>query len=220
LLYLLMGIPAVFSLLYVPSALIIPGDATATANNIQVSETLFRIGIVGELTFAAAFIFVVRALYRLLSGVNKAYASLMATLGLVSVPIWCLNVLNEIAALTLIRGPAFLSVFERSQLAALAMMFVELHRNGVAVAHTFSGLWLFPFGLLVIESRFIPAALGILLVVAGFGYLAISLGVLLSPPYVNVILRVATLMTAAEAPIILWLLIKGVREQSSITPAA
>jgi hypothetical protein len=56
----------------------------------------------------------VRALYRLLNGVNKAQASLMVTLGLVPVPITFLNVLNDIAALTLVRGANFLSVFDSS----------------------------------------------------------------------------------------------------------
>ncbi len=68
LLYLLMGIPALFSEMYVPRTLIVPGNATATANNILASEMLFRIGIVSELIFATAFIFLVRALYRLLIG--------------------------------------------------------------------------------------------------------------------------------------------------------
>jgi len=41
LLYLLVSIPAPFALIYVPSKLIVLGNATATANNIAASETLF-----------------------------------------------------------------------------------------------------------------------------------------------------------------------------------
>jgi len=215
-LYLLMGLPAVFSLLYIPSALIVPGDPRATANKILASETLFRLGIVSELVFATVFIFVVRALYRLLSEVNRIQASLMMILALVSIPIWFVNVLNEIAALTLMRGAGFLSGFEKGQLDALAMLFLDLHRDGFALAHIFSGLWLFPFGVLVMQSGFIPRVLGLLLMVAGLGYLAISLASLLLPAYASVVSRVATLLTAGEFPIMPWLLIKGVTDRSLV----
>jgi len=215
-----MGIPAVFSLLYVPRALIVPGDATATANNIRASEMLFRAGIVSELVFATVFIFVIRALYGLLKGVDKTQSSLMVTLGLVAVPVWFLNVLSEVAALTLMRGADFLSVFEKSQLDALAMVFLLMHRQGFGVAHVFSGLWLFPFGLLVMKSGFIPRILGVLLIVAGFGYLAGSLVSLLSPPYGNVVSGAANVLTAAEFPIIVWLVIVGARAQPLEAPAS
>src|SRR5450759_1785933 len=103
LLYVLACLPAPFNLIYIPRTLIVPGDATATANNILASETLFRLGIAGELINAIGFIFVVLALHRLFQGVNKRHASLMVTLFVVSVPISFLNVLNEIAALILLR---------------------------------------------------------------------------------------------------------------------
>jgi Domain of unknown function (DUF4386) len=56
-LYLLNGVTGFFSLMYVPSTLIVSGDATATAKNILAHETLFRLGIVSELFCAAEFIF-------------------------------------------------------------------------------------------------------------------------------------------------------------------
>src|SRR6266853_5941942 len=49
LLYLLVSIPGAFALVYVPSKVIVHGDATATANNIAASETLFRLGIAVQL---------------------------------------------------------------------------------------------------------------------------------------------------------------------------
>src|SRR6266446_6197183 len=87
LLYLLTCIPAPFSLIYVPGALMVPGDATATANHLRASENLLRFGIAGELINAAAFIFVVLALYRLFKRVNEALAFAMVTLFVASVPI-------------------------------------------------------------------------------------------------------------------------------------
>ncbi len=220
-LYLLVAVTAAFSIIYVPLTLIVPGSAAATANNILASEMLFRIGIVSELISATAFIFLVRALYRLLNGVNKTHASLMVTLVLVSVPIMFLNVLNEIAALALLRGGDLLSVFEKGQLDALAVLFLGLHRQGFVVAAIFWGLWLFPFGVLVVRSGFLPRILGVLLIAAGFGYLVSSLTWLILPSYANVVSIIASLPEGAgELPIIAWLLIKGARVQALDAPAS
>ena len=75
--YLSMAVTAPFSLIYIPRTLIVRADATATANNILAHETLFRLGIVADLITSVIFVFLVMALYRLLSGVNKKHAALM-----------------------------------------------------------------------------------------------------------------------------------------------
>ena len=213
LLYLVNGVTGFFSIIYVPGKLIVSGNTAATANNILASERLFRLGIVSELICAAEFIFLLWVLYRLLSGVNKTHASLMVILGLVFVPIMFVNTLNEIAALTLLRGADFLSVFGQSQREALATLFLDLHRYGFVVGWIF-GLWHFPFGVLVFKSGFLPRILGVLLIVAGFGYLADSLIPLLLPSYENMVGRLAGIpLTLGEPAMILWLLIMGAKDQ-------
>jgi Domain of unknown function (DUF4386) len=129
-----------------PSRLIVSGNAAATANNILASDRLFRLGIVSELICAAEFVLLLWVLYRLLSAVNKTHASLMVILGLVFVPIMFVNTLCEIAALMLLRGADFLSVFDKRQLEAMAMLFLDLHCYGYVVGWIL-GLWLFPFGV-------------------------------------------------------------------------
>jgi Domain of unknown function (DUF4386) len=213
LLYLVNGVTGFFGIIYVPSKLIVSGNAPATANNILASERLFRLGIVSELICAAEFVFLLWVLYRLLGGVNKTHASLMVILGLVFVPIMCVNVLNEIAALTLLRGANFLSVFDKRQLEAMAVLFLDLHRYGYVVGWIF-GLWLFPFGVLVFRSGFLPRILGVLLIAACFGYLADSLTPLLLPNYAHIVGRFASVaLTLGEPTIILWLLIRGAKDQ-------
>jgi Domain of unknown function (DUF4386) len=210
-LYLALAVTAPFHLLYIPHALIVPGNATATANNILAHETLFRLGIVAGLLDPVTFIFVVMALYRLLSGVNKAYASLMAILALVSVAVGFVNVLNHIAALTLFRGGDFLSVIDKNQLDALAMLFLRLHGQGNVINEIFWGLWLFPFGVLVMRSGFLPRILGVLLIVNCFAYLAQSLTSLLLPGYASVVAQWTFPALFGELWIMLWLLIKGAK---------
>jgi membrane protein required for beta-lactamase induction len=154
-----MAVTAPFSLIYIPRTLIMRGNATATANNILAHETLFRLGIVAELITSVIFVFVVMALYRLLSGVNKTHASLMVALVVVSAAVGFMNVLNSIVAFTLFRGADSLAVFEKPQRDALAMLFLSLHSQGLVINEIFSGLWLFPFGVLVMRSRFLPRLL-------------------------------------------------------------
>jgi hypothetical protein len=80
LLYLLASIPAPIGLVYVPSKLIVSGDATATADHLRASESLLRIGIASELLTQVMFIFVVLALYRLFKTVNESLARLVVIL--------------------------------------------------------------------------------------------------------------------------------------------
>jgi hypothetical protein len=213
LLYLLASIPAPFGLIYVPNRLIVLNDATATANHIRASESLLRLGIGCELLSSIMFIFVVLALYRLFKPVNETHALAMMVLILISIPISLLGVVNEIVALVVVSGANFLSVFDTGQLNTLAYILMRLHSRTILVAEIFWGLWLFPFGILVIRSRFIPRLLGYLLFLAALGYLASSVTFLLLPAYGPVVDKFASQLPLCELPIIFWLLIWGAKDQ-------
>jgi len=214
LLYLLTSIIGFFAMAYVPGKLIVHGNAAATASNIVASETLFRLGIAAELIGMAGFIFVAMALYDLLKGVNRRHALLMLILIVVSVPIAFLNELNSIAALVLVRGADFLSTFEKPQRDALAMLFVNLHRYGFVVAEIFWGLWLFPLGLLVYRSRFLPRFLGVWLALAGFAWVILSLTGVLLPQYQNKVDTYSQPAFFGELAFMFWLVIKGAKPQA------
>jgi hypothetical protein len=206
LLYVLTSIVGFFAMGYVPSKLIVHGNAAATASNIAASETLFRLGIAAVLIGQAAFIFVALALYDLLKGVSRRHASLMVILILVSIPIALVNELNSIAALVLVRGE---SVFEKPQRDALAMLFLNLHHHGFVVAEIFWGLWLFPLGLLVYRSRFLPRFLGVWLALAGIAWVILSLTGMLLPQYQNKVDSYSQPAFIGEIVFMLWLAIKG-----------
>jgi hypothetical protein len=214
LLYLLLAISAPVGLLVVPARVIVPGDAAATAAHIRSSEWLLRAGIASELTHQVILVFLVLALYRLFVPVHEALAKQLVVLGaLVSVPIMFVNVLNEVAAMMLAGGADFLAVFTQPQRDALAYLFVRLHGHGITVASVFWGLWLFPFGILVIRSRFIPRVLGVLLMVAGSAYLASAFTTLVLPRHAPLVAQIASPLEVAELPIVFWLLIWGARER-------
>jgi hypothetical protein len=214
LLYVVFSVFGFIGLLYVPSRLIVSTDAAATARNILASESLFRMGIVSNLIGQIGFIFVALALYRLFKGVDKTQAVLMVTLIGVSIPIALLNELNQIAALVLLRGDKFLSVFDQNQLDALVMVFLHLHGYGFVIAGIFWGLWLFPFGILVYRSGFLPRILGVLLLIAGCGYLIDSYtSLLLAPGHGQLASQFARVFEAGELPVMFWLLILGAKDQ-------
>jgi len=188
---------------------IVPGDATATARNIIAAELTYRVGILTDFVSLLLFIFLVVSLYNLLKSVHKWHAMIMVLLVSVGVSIGLASLLNKIAPLILLSGADYLAVFTKPQLDALALGFLSLNSNGNTIAAAFWGLWLFPFGILVIKSGFFPRILGILLMVAGFGLLTMSVTSIVLPAYEHVVSRAMMPLGLGEFPIIFWLLIKG-----------
>jgi len=187
-----------------------PTDAAAKANNIMASESLFRFGIVSTLMVQIVNISVVLVLYKLLKPVNKNHASLMVMFLLLGVPIAMLNELNKFAALLLLSGADYLTVFTADQLQALAPLFLDLHAHGLTIAGIFWGLWLLPMGYLVFKSGFLPRILGVLLMIGCLGYLIDSVTFFLSPSSYATISQFTDYTWLGELLLALWLLIKGV----------
>jgi hypothetical protein len=205
------------ALVYVPGQLIVPGNATATADHLRSSGYLLRLGIGAELLNACLMIFAVIALYRLFKGTSRTLAQAMAALLLLSFPITLLNLVNELAALIFVGGADFLAPFSRAQLDALAYMFMRLHTQGLIIAQIFWGLWLFPYGIVAIRSRLVPTAIGVIVMIAGYAYVANSFVLLFLPRLGRMVSPLATALEAGEIPIILWL-IWGVKEKTSTAP--
>ena len=213
-LYVLLVLTGVFSLIYVPTTLVVFGDATATAENIRSSELLFRSGILSGLVSNVIFVFLVLALYRLLKETSHKQAMLMVTLVVISVATGFANTINQLGALIALSGADFLSVFEKPELDAIAYLFIRLNSWGIQIIQIFWGLWLFPFGLLVYRSGFIPKILGVLLMIAGFGYLLGSFMFQILPQYNDALSTFIMVLEMGELPIIFWLLIVGAKAQS------
>ena len=213
-LYVLLALTGIFSLIYVPTTLVVFGDATATAENIRSSELLFRSGILSGLVSNVIFVFLVLALYRLLKETSHKQAMLMVTLVVISVATGFANTINQLGALIALSGADFLSVFEKPELDAIAYLFIRLNSWGIQIIQIFWGLWLFPFGLLVYRSGFIPKILGVLLMIAGFGYLLGSFMFQILPQYDDALSTFIMVLEMGELPIIFWLLIVGAKAQS------
>ena len=214
LLYLGVVLTGIFTLMYVPSTLIVSDNPSLTYHNITSSETLFRLGIVSGLLCYTFFLFLALVLYKLLKPVNENYAKLMVLLAVLSVPIFFLNMQNEFSVLSLMKGGQSQLGLSTEQIHTQVMIYLDQYDNGLRIVHIFSGLWLFPFGYLVIKSNFLPKLLGVLLMVGCFGYLVNFTGNTLFPNYAEIGIGkyISLPATIGEIGICLWLLIVGVKQ--------
>ncbi len=210
-LYLIVVVTGIFSLIYVPSQLNVPGDALATVNNIMASATLFRLGIVSLMINQIAFLLLPFMLYQMLHYVSKNAAVLMVAFAVVSVPIAMVGIAYKLDVLSLLSGAGYLETFTTAQLHAKVMLSLSAYSNAILVTTIFWGLWLLPFGYLVFKSGFLPRILGVLLMLGCFGNLIdVFAGVLVPGHTASVISNFVTLPSGfGEIGICLWLLIMG-----------
>ena len=214
LLYVLASAVGIVRLMFIPNTLFVDGNAAATASNIVAHESLFRWGLVSQLAAAVLWLFVPLALYRLLEGVDRKLAVLMVVLGsLMIVPLFFVNVVNDVAALLFARGADFLQAFDKPQRDAFASLFLELHHQLDLANMIFWGLWLVPYGLLVYRSRFLPRVLGAWLVLACFGWLALSVTGFRFPAYSDQVYKITQPLVLGELVTMLWLVIMGAKEK-------
>jgi uncharacterized protein DUF4386 len=205
---LLMAILSPFAFLNTYQNIMVAGDAKTTAENISAAGNLFNIGIFIFLVVAILDIIVAWALYVLFKPVNKSLSLLAAWFRLAYAPIFALALTNLFTASQLLSGANYLNVFESEQLNAQAMLSVSAFKIGWDIGLVVFGLHLLALGYLAFKSGFIPKWLGILVVVAGFGYIADSVGRFLSPNY-NISLAQFTFV--GEALLLFWLLWRGVK---------
>ncbi len=147
------------------------------------------------------------------NNVVKNIALLTVLVLLVGVAIYSINILNQFAVLQLLSNADYLTVFEVDQLYAKVMFYLDLHHAGYLIAQLLSfGPWLLPFGFLVFKSGFLPKILGILLMIACFGYLIESFQFFLIPDYEVITYPGLAVTAIAEIGTCLWLLIRGVNQ--------
>jgi len=206
---LLMAIIAPFAEFSVRQGLIVPGDAATTAHNIMANEGLFRMAICVYLIVAMLDVVVAWALYVFLKPVNKSLSLLAAWFRVVYAGILTVVLVNFVTALQLLSSADYLSAFGTDQVYAQAMLFLNAFSDGWNIGLAIFGLHLLILGYLVFKlSGYMPKILGVLVMIAGLGYLIDSFGKLLSPTYDA---NIALFTFIGEVLLIFWLFFKGVR---------
>jgi hypothetical protein len=211
-LYLLVIVVGFLDLEILPGRFIKSGDAVATAHNITGHQSLFRTLIASDLIAGVLWLLVVLALYRLLKNVDRTQAVLMLILGaLLQVPLYFIMPVSYAGALLILTNPSIAPAFSVVQRDAMAMLFLRLHGYQLLTSLVFAGLWLFPFGVLVYKSGFLPRILGVWLIADGFAWLAIVFTGIFAPQNAGMVRTITTPLTVAEIAIALWLAILGSR---------
>lgn len=210
--YLAIFFANLFVFIFVSGSLNVAGDAAATAENIRASESLYRSGVVSYLIVFLSEIGATILLYKLLAPVNKTVALLMMVTRLMQAAVHAVNLINFIFPLILINGGDYLTTFTTGQIDSLVLLFTDAHYYGVLVSEAFFAVSLFLLGYLVVKSELFPTVFGIMLAIAGAGYVLDSFGIFLMPQhaalFANIMIAPAII---AELSFTLWLLIKGVR---------
>ncbi len=188
--------------------LIMPGNAKATFENIMASATLFRTGIFIFLVVAILDVVVAWALYILLKPVNKRLSLLAAWFRVVYAAIFAISLTNLVNVLQLLAGADNLKLIVANQLYAQGMLSLSAFQSGWDIGLVIFGLHLLVVGYLAFKSGYIPKWLGVLLVIAGIGYMADSFGKFFVPNY-N--LTIAGFTFIGEVLLIFWLLWKGIK---------
>lgn len=217
-LYLIIAVFGIFSMMYIPSKLIVSGDAAATVNKILASESLFRIGFVSDSIVFLSEIVLTVLLYILLKPVSKTLALVAAFARLAMTVILGINLLNNSFVLLLLSGADYLTAFEPAQLHALVLLFLNAHKYGENIWGQFFGLHLIVLGLLVYKSGYFPRIPGALMMIGSFGYFMESFGNLLFPNNQAISIITAVLLgisVAGELSFAFWLLLKGVKDQQT-----
>jgi hypothetical protein len=159
-----------FHLLYVPSKTVVLDDAAATAARVLAHETLFRWGMLAEALGVVVFIGLSLALFRLFEDVDRHRSRQMVALVLVSAALSLVTLVFNAAALVVFRGGDGFSGLDVHARAAIGMVLIRMHGQANGINQTFWGLWLLPFGWLVVISRFLPRWLGYWLLLDGIAW--------------------------------------------------
>ncbi|MGI9552454.1 MAG: DUF4386 domain-containing protein [Aurantibacter sp.] len=213
-LYLIVIVGMIFGEFFVRGKLIVWGDAAATTQNILAFEDLFRLGFVIDLIAEACALLLVLALYQLLKSVNKFYAMVMVSCVVVTVAIKSLNMLNEYAAMLLLKGSTgYLSVLSTDQLNAQVLFFMNMHSTGFDIASVYYSLWLLPLGYLIYKSgsgafsRF----LGVWLIISFIAlFINFAMRFLYPGFYRDTIFWISGVIDSSEIALCFWLLFKGI----------
>ncbi len=209
-----------FYLLYVPSKTIVHNDAAATAARVLAQETLFRWGMLAETLGAVIFVGLALALYRLFEDVDRHRARQLVALVLVMVSFGLVAVLCNAAALAVFRGGDVFGSLDTHTREAIGMLLIRMHSQTNGISEVFWGLWLFPFGWLVIRSDFLPRWLGYWLLVDGAAWVVSGVAWFLAPDYTDAMFKYFQPAFFGELAAMLWLLIIGVKEETMVKATA
>lgn len=207
-LFLLSMIGGGFGEFYVPTRIIVAGDPAATVRNIVAFDSLFRWGFAGYLLEAVCDISLAWIMYVLLRPVQKDIALLAAFFGLVSTAVFAVAELFFYGSTFILGSADYLKTFSPAQVNSLGLLSIKFYSYGGVIFMAFYGIATAIRGYLVYRSTYLPKSLGVLLMLAGLGFIAKNFAAVLAPRFPSDLFLVV--MPFAGVALTLWFLVKGV----------
>ena len=217
LIYVVMSLAGGYSLLGFSGRFVVHGDADATARRIMDGLQLYRYTVLGAFAGDILFVMLALALYDLFEDVNRAQARLLVAFVAMSAMLSFVDLFALAAPPIILGNESWFAGFTHAQLAGLALGALSLRSRGIWLETMFWGLWLIPFGILIIQSHMMPRLLGYLLFIAAAGYVAGSTVTLTWPAAAESVTRYTFLLQQCELPILLWLPIMGAKDPVAAT---
>ncbi len=219
LLYLIVITTGLFAEIFVRQEFKVSGDAFATANNIQLSEMLFRLGVVADIVNFICGLPCVLIIYYLFKRINKYLLQLALIFVIIQTAIIAVNLLNQTSPLLILGNNAYLKSFQPNQLATLSQLSLNIQAVGYAIGLVFFGFYCLIVGYVISKSKMVPKFLGVLYIISGLGYLMNSFIMLLSKGFANPVFEYVSIpIFIGELSFCLWLLIKGVDNSTIFNP--
>jgi hypothetical protein len=210
-LYLIIIAAGIAGQLFIREPLVVSGDAASTARNVAASQSLWRLGIAGDLVMHLCDVGLMVVFYVLLRPVSRNLALLAVLLNLVQTAMLVANKTNLLVPLFLLGDAPYLKAFTPEQLQALSYVSLRTHDFGFGFGLIFFGAECLVLGYLIFRSGYLPKSLGVLMQIAGACYLTNSFALVLYPPLASRLFPAVLLPPfVAEASLALWLLLKGV----------
>ena len=207
-LFLISAVAGGFGEVFVPSQLVVSGDAAATARNILSSNSLFRLGFASYLIEAVCDLSLTLLLYVLLRPVSRDLALLAVFFRLVSTATFAMTELFYVAPALLLGGADYLKSFTPEQVNSLALLSLRLYEYGSGLFMVFYGVPSIILGYLIYRSSYLPRVLGILLALSGVGFVVSSFVLILAPAYASSVFLAPT--AVAGLALTVWLLVRGI----------
>jgi hypothetical protein len=192
--------------------LVVYNNAAATAHNILAQEPLYRLAVAGDVVSALYLVYTL-LLYYLFRPVNRSLAVLAALFSVVGTAVGMLIPLFELAALVVLKNAQSLRAFNMEQVQAIALVCLQVRAQASAVSLVLFGTYNVLTGYLIFRSTFLPRILGMLLAIAGVGYLINTFASFLAPAFAAHLSPWILIPGGSELLLAAWLLVVGVNAQ-------
>jgi len=191
----------------------VSNDAAGFARSVQSNEAMYQLGVAIGLLSTVLYLALIALFYQLFRPVSRTSSLLFAFFGLAGSIITAVGSVFQISPTVILHSSGGL---DTAQLQSLALLFVHMNAAAGEVALVFFGSFQLFLGYVIYRSTFLPRLIGVLIAVAGVGWLTYAY-----PPVASVIAGPTGILGfAAEAALMLWLLIMGVNAERAAASVA